>query len=238
MARSGGLVTRGSAGVTARHRHRPGLRAAGVKCRPVAPRRGRPASAVGADRAVTGGAAVGKAGNATHRGTAHPYRVEVAIAGDTHVPSRAEGIPAWMPDRCRAADHALHAGDLGSPGALATGRGAAGGAANSPRCGATPTHRPLDRRPSPRDERRSRGVTLVLVHGDGPPYGNTDRVVGIVRGYAGADADTGAAGVAGHTDERVGGVGLLCSIPAPRPGPAPGPRRRCWSRGPPAATPG
>ncbi len=135
--------------------------------------------------------------------------MEVAILSDTHVPSRAERLPAWVLDRCRAADHVLHAGDFDSPAALATVREAAGGAAKltAVRGNTDPPSVGLPREASV----DLGGVTFVLVHGDGPPYGYADRVVRTVRERVGSDA--GAVGVAGHThehaDERVDGVRLL-----------------------------
>ncbi|WP_135829239.1 metallophosphoesterase family protein [Halorussus halobius] len=44
----------------------------------------------------------------------------IALVSDTHVPSRADAVPAWVADRVRAADHTVHAGDLDSPDAYET----------------------------------------------------------------------------------------------------------------------
>ncbi|PSQ59993.1 YfcE family phosphodiesterase [Halobacteriales archaeon SW_7_71_33] len=45
--------------------------------------------------------------------------VEIVVMSDTHVPSRADGLPDWVRDRVRAADHVVHAGDFDSSAAYA-----------------------------------------------------------------------------------------------------------------------
>lgn len=40
--------------------------------------------------------------------------MQVAIISDTHIPSRASGIPEWVEDAVRGADHAIHVGDFDS----------------------------------------------------------------------------------------------------------------------------
>ncbi|MFB6079889.1 MAG: metallophosphoesterase family protein [Haloferacaceae archaeon] len=131
----------------------------------------------------------------------------VVLLSDTHVPTRAKGIPGWVADRVRAADHAIHAGDFDSPAALARVRELAGGDDRLTAVRGNTDPRGLD---LPRVATVALGgVTFVVTHGDGPPGSYRERVARRVRERGDADA----VGVCGHTheylDERVGGVRLL-----------------------------
>ena len=129
----------------------------------------------------------------------------VAIISDTHVPSRAAGIPDWVAGELEAADHVIHAGDFDSPRAydrieeLADGDLTAARGNVDPAALDLPTATTLE----------VAGVTFVVTHGTGRPSGWHDRVAGTVRETAEPDA----VGVAGHThevvDETVDGVRLL-----------------------------
>ena len=136
--------------------------------------------------------------------------MELAVVSDSHVPERAESIPAPFRERIEAADHVVHAGDFTSAAALETFRELADGLTAvfgnmDPRnldLPAVATHT-VD------------GVTFVVTHGTGSPAGYEERIAGVVAEEAG-DATAGggsAIGVAGHThevlDTRVDGVRLL-----------------------------
>jgi len=115
--------------------------------------------------------------------------MQVAIIGDSHIPSRESAIPEPFRERIAAADHVLHTGDYDSEGALATVRELA------PEL--TAVHGNMDPRlglPETATVER-RGVEFVLTHGTGSPEGWHDRVAETVRSKADADA----VGVAGHT---------------------------------------
>ena len=129
--------------------------------------------------------------------------MDVAIIGDTHIPSRAHGIPAPFRERIEVADHVIHTGDFDSDGALSNVR------AMAPRLTAVAGN--MDPRMGLPDVVTVDldGVTLVVTHGTGSKRGYEQRVAGIVRDEAGGDA----VGVAGHThevlDAVVDGVRLL-----------------------------
>ncbi|WP_339105607.1 metallophosphoesterase family protein [Haloterrigena salinisoli] len=123
----------------------------------------------------------------------------IAIVSDTHVPSRERTIPDWVVDEIERADRTIHAGDFdssetyerlvdlaGGPSSLTAVRGNV-----DPATLDVPTTATLT----------VGGVTFVVTHGTGSPRGWLERVVEIVRGEAGADADPVA--VAGHTHEVV-----------------------------------
>ncbi|WIV66601.1 metallophosphoesterase family protein [Natrialbaceae archaeon AArc-T1-2] len=126
----------------------------------------------------------------------------VAILGDTHVPSRADEIPAWVATEIERADHAIHTDDFDSPAAyeridaLADGDLTAARGNMDPASLGLPTATTLE----------AGDVTFVVTHGTGDPAGWYDRVVATVHEQAGPDA----IGVAGHThevvDETVDGV--------------------------------
>ena len=129
--------------------------------------------------------------------------MNVAIISDTHIPSRAAGLPDAVRDRIRGADHVIHAGDFDSKGALADIR------ALSPALTAVAGN--MDPAVGLPGVARTTlgGVTFVVTHGTGPTAGYEDRVASVVR----QRADASAIGVAGHTHEVLdtvhGGVRLL-----------------------------
>ncbi|MFB6087123.1 MAG: metallophosphoesterase family protein [Haloarculaceae archaeon] len=129
--------------------------------------------------------------------------MDVAILGDTHIPSRAQRIPGDFRERIREADHVVHAGDFDSKGALADVQDLA------PEL--TAVHGNMDPSvglPSVASVDLG-GVTFVVTHGTGSPRGWADRVANTVREHAEAPR----VGVAGHThevvDETHRGVRLL-----------------------------
>jgi putative phosphoesterase len=132
---------------------------------------------------------------------------EIALLGDTHVPSRAGAFPAWVAERVRAADHTIHTGDFDSLAAFERVRDLAGGGGRLTAVRGNVDPQSLD---LPRTAAVDcGGVTFVVTHGDGRSGGYRERVAGRVREHAGSDA----VGVCGHTheylDARVDGVRLL-----------------------------
>ncbi|QLH76176.1 metallophosphoesterase family protein [Halosimplex rubrum] len=129
--------------------------------------------------------------------------MELAVISDTHIPSRARGIPDAFRERIRAADHVVHAGDFDSEGTLADVRDLA------------PELTAVAGNTDPRVGLPERvtvefgGVTFVVLHGTGPKRDWDDRVAAAVR----EEADEPRVGVAGHThrvfDREVGGVRVL-----------------------------
>ena len=117
--------------------------------------------------------------------------MDVALISDTHVPSRAPGIPDEFRERIAAADHVIHAGDFDSKGAVADVRDLAESL--------TAVAGNMDPRGGPPDTASVElgGVEFVVTHGTGPTRGYEDRVAAIVREQGGA----GAIGVSGHTHE-------------------------------------
>ena len=128
---------------------------------------------------------------------------DVAILGDTHVPSRARALPAWVVDLVERADHVVHTGDFDSRDAhdrvadlaasLTAVRGNTDPAALDLPAVTTTT---------------VGGVEFVVTHGDG--RGDYDRrLLETVRAHGGPDA----VGVAGHThrprDDTVDGTRLV-----------------------------
>jgi hypothetical protein len=130
--------------------------------------------------------------------------VDVAILGDTHVPSRAREIPDWVAERVSAADHVVHTGDFDSRDAydrvrdLAPHLTAVRGNTDPNHDLGLPTVATLV----------AGGVEFVVTHGDG--RGAYD---GLVVDRTRAHGGDGAVGVAGHThrprDDVVDGVRLL-----------------------------
>lgn len=130
---------------------------------------------------------------------------EVAIVGDTHVPSRAGAIPAWVRERVAGADHSIHVGDFDAAETLATVEDLAAGltavAGNMDPAGLElPRVATLD----------VEGVRFVVTHGTGAPANWADRVAATAREHGG---DGATVGVAGHThqvvDREHDGVRLL-----------------------------
>lgn len=143
--------------------------------------------------------------------------VRLAVISDTHVPSRATGIPDWIRGRIRDADHTIHAGDFDSEDAYETVHGLADGNLTAVRGNTDPMFDlPLV------ETATFGGVPFVVTHGTGNRCQYEERVAGIVREH-----DPDAIGVSGHThkvlDEGVEGVRLLNpgsatgAAPAPKP---------------------
>jgi hypothetical protein len=121
--------------------------------------------------------------------------MDVAILGDTHIPSRATRIPESFRERVRDADHVIHTGDFDSKGALADLRDLA------PEL--TAVHGNMDPQvglPGVASVELG-GVTFVVTHGTGSPSGWHDRVFKAVRQET-PQGESGV-GVAGHTHEVV-----------------------------------
>jgi putative phosphoesterase len=119
--------------------------------------------------------------------------MEIALISDSHVPSRAQRLPAAFRERIAGADHVLHAGDFDSKGALADIRDLAPGLTavsgnTDPQMG-LPDVATVE----------VGGVDFVLTHGTGPKRGYRERVAQTVREHAGE----AAVGVAGHTHEAL-----------------------------------
>jgi len=146
---------------------------------------------------------------------------QVALISDTHVPSRADAIPAWVRRRVGGADHVVHAGDFDSSAAYATVLELADGALTAVRGNTDPgsVDLPLV------DALTVEGVTFVVTHGHGNRAQYEARVASIVQEHA--DGAEPVVGVSGHThevlDETVDGVHLLNpgsatgAMPAPQP---------------------
>ena len=132
--------------------------------------------------------------------------VAIAIVSDTHVPSRAEGIPDWVEDRIEAADHVIHAGDFDDEAAydrvdeLAADLTAVRGNMD-PLALDLPPVAVLD----------AAGTTFVVTHGH-RTEGDESYREGIAR-VVSEEVDGPAIAVAGHThevvDEDVEGIRLL-----------------------------
>jgi len=119
--------------------------------------------------------------------------MDVAIIGDTHIPSRASEIPKPFRDLITAADHVLHTGDFDSQDALDLVREVS--------TDLTAVSGNMDPQLGLKDVETVEvgGVTFVLTHGTGSPDGWHDRVTETVR----SRADRNAVGVAGHTHRIV-----------------------------------
>lgn len=118
---------------------------------------------------------------------------EIAVVSDTHVPSRADEIPAWVEDRIRNADHTIHAGDFDSEAAYRTVEDLAAGNLTAVQGNTDPSSLGLP-------EVTTLDVTettFVVTHGTGSTNGYRERVAEIVR----READDHAVGVSGHTHE-------------------------------------
>jgi putative phosphoesterase len=131
--------------------------------------------------------------------------MDIAIVSDSHIPSRAQSIPAWARREIQTAEYVLHAGDFDSTKALADVRRLASrlvavGGNTDPRGLDLPTVETVD----------LGGVRFVLTHGAGSKRTYESRVAGIVDDHAG---EKPTVGVAGHThellDETVEGYRLL-----------------------------
>jgi putative phosphoesterase len=127
----------------------------------------------------------------------------LAIIADTHVPTRADGIPDWVLEEIENADHTIHVGDFESEETLATVREHA--AELTAVTGSMDSGLGLPETASV----ELGGVEFVVTHGTGDLDGYEERVAGIVR-EEGGDSTVG---VSGHThqvlDTEVDGVRLL-----------------------------
>lgn len=131
--------------------------------------------------------------------------VTIAVISDSHIPERAETIPAAFRERVATADRVVHAGDFTDPSALETVRELAGDRLTAVYGNMDPRNLDL-----PAVERfEAGGVEFVVTHGTGDLETYEERVADVVREAAGEDA----VGIAGHThevlDEVVEGVRLL-----------------------------
>ncbi len=131
--------------------------------------------------------------------------VTIAVISDSHIPERADGIPAAFRERIATADRVVHAGDFTDPTALETVRELAGDRLTAvygnmdPRNLDLPAVVTFD----------AGGVTFVVTHGTGDLETYESRVAEVVK----EEADDAAVGIAGHThevlDDVVDGVRLL-----------------------------
>lgn len=133
--------------------------------------------------------------------------MQVAIISDTHMPSRAAGIPEWVEDAVRGADHTIHVGDFDSPEGYKAVTSivdenftAVKGNMDPPELG-LPEVATVE----------LGGVTFVAIHGTGPTdiEGYLELVADTAREEGGPDA----IGLCGHThsvmDEEHHGMRLL-----------------------------
>lgn len=116
--------------------------------------------------------------------------IQMAVIGDTHVPTRAGSIPEWVRDRVRRADRTVHVGDFDSSDAYERVREMAGAgfvavSGNMDPALDLPSVATVD----------LEGVAFVVTHGTGSASGYEDRVAETVR------AEGGDVGLAGHTHE-------------------------------------
>lgn len=130
--------------------------------------------------------------------------MDIAIISDTHIPSRAQAIPADFRDRITAADHVIHAGDFDSKGALADIQDLA-----AELTAVTGNMDPQVGLPAVATTELG-GVEFVVTHGTGSPQGYEQRIADAVREHGESKP---AVGVAGHTHELLdtthGGIRLL-----------------------------
>lgn len=128
----------------------------------------------------------------------------VALVSDSHVPKRATGIPDWVKEEIRSADHTIHAGDYDSREALETVRELT----DSLTC-VSGNMDPSLGLPD-LDTAIIGDVEFVVMHGDRPGGRFEDYVAKTAKEHASKDA---AVGVAGHThevlDTVVDGVRIL-----------------------------
>ncbi|WP_224448477.1 YfcE family phosphodiesterase [Haloprofundus salilacus] len=136
--------------------------------------------------------------------------MQVAILGDTHIPSRASELPQWVQDCLVAADYTLHTGDFDSTEAYDTVLALTDGMVTAVAGNADPPELDLPEV----DTAELGGVTFVVTHGDavgstGDAEAERAEVTDVVRERGGADA----VGVVGHShepmDEEIDGIHLL-----------------------------
>lgn len=119
--------------------------------------------------------------------------MQVAILGDTHVPTREPEVPRWVLDVVASADHVLFTGDFDTHEAAESLVEATDGGFTAVAGNMDPPS--LDW-PSVATVALG-GVEFVLTHGTGSPATFEYRVASAVRREGGPDA----VGVAGHTHE-------------------------------------
>lgn len=142
----------------------------------------------------------------------------LAVISDTHIPERADGIPADFRELIEQADHTVHAGDFTTVDVLDEVRSLAGGEVTAVYGNMDPRNLDLPAVATLTVE----AVTFVITHGTGDLETYEERVASIVSD----EADDAAVGIAGHThqvlDDEVDGVRLL--NPGSVTGAAPAPR--------------
>lgn len=129
----------------------------------------------------------------------------VAVISDTHIPNRANKIPAPARDRLEDADHVVHAGDFTTESVHSDVESLAG-----ENLTAVSGNMDTDSLGLPVvDTCTVENVTFVVTHGTGSPQGYEERVAEIVR----KTEDENAVGIAGHTheilDKTIDGIRLL-----------------------------
>ena len=133
--------------------------------------------------------------------------MQVAIISDTHMPSRASGIPEWVKDAVRGADHTIHVGDFDSP----EGYEAVMDVVDENFTAVKGNMDPADLGLPKVATVELGGLTFVAIHGTGPTdvEGYLELVANTTREEGGSDA----IGVCGHThsvmDEEHHGMRLL-----------------------------
>lgn len=121
--------------------------------------------------------------------------VQVAIISDTHIPSRASGIPGWVLQKVGEVDYVIHAGDFDSKEAYQR--------IQELSDDLTAVYGNMDSRSLnlPKVATKTiEDVEFVVTHGTGSPHGYEDRVIKTVREKATGKTNQ-IVGVAGHTHE-------------------------------------
>lgn len=131
--------------------------------------------------------------------------MRVAIVSDTHVPGREPGIPAWVRDELREADHAIHAGDWDAAETVETVRSLVGDDLTGIRGNVDPPDVDLPEVATV----ELGGVTFVVTHGTGPHDGYRERVTSRALSHGGPDAVAVAGHIHEYVDRTVGGTRLL-----------------------------
>lgn len=119
----------------------------------------------------------------------------IAVVSDTHIPSRASEIPAWVREEVENADLVVHAGDFDSVEAHESFRELAPDAVR-----VTGNMDPAALGLSTTETLDAGGVRFVITHGTGDLADYEERVAGIVADHAAADRPT--VGISGHTHQR------------------------------------
>ena len=119
---------------------------------------------------------------------------QIAIIGDTHIPSRAAAIPEWVESALREADHVIHTGDFTSREAYERVESLASGNLTAVSGNMDPAELSLPAI----DSVVLGGRTFVVFHGTGSPHGYEDRVREAVRDET---DDPDPIAVSGHTHE-------------------------------------